>query len=55
MSEIGGLNISGFLSEFDPEMKELRISEEDSHPNKEGHEVIADYLYKKIEEEYGNL
>ena len=55
MSEIGGLNISGFLSELDPEMKKLRISEEDSHPNKEGHEVIADYLYKKIEEEYGNL
>ena len=55
MSEIGGLSMTGFLSELDPEMKKLRISEEDSHPNKEGHEVIADYLYKKIEEEYGNL
>ena len=43
------------LDEIDPDRKKLRISERDSHPNEEGHEVMCDFLYKKIKEEHGNL
>ena len=53
--EIGGFHINTILDDIDPDRKKLRISEEDTHPNGEGHKVIADYLYKKIEEEYGNI
>ncbi|SVD53262.1 uncharacterized protein METZ01_LOCUS406116, partial [marine metagenome] len=56
LSEIGGLNISNILDEIDPEFKELRIDYPiDSHPNEEGHKVIANYLHKKVKEEYDNL
>ena len=32
----------------DPEMKKLRVSDEDTHPNTEGHKVIAELLYSGI-------
>ena len=44
-SQIGGFNLSNKLNEVDPEMKNLRISDEDPHPNTEGHKIIADIFY----------
>ena len=43
--QIGGFNMSDKLNEVDPEMKKLRISDEDNHPNVEGHKFIAKLLY----------
>ena len=48
-SQIGGFNLSDKLNEVDPEMKKLRVSDEDTHPNTEGHKVIAELLYKQYE------
>jgi len=47
-SQIGGFNLSDKLNEVDPEMKKLRVSDEDTHPNTEGHKVIAELLYSGI-------
>ena len=55
MAELGGTSIDLLLDELDPSKKKLRISQTNQHPNEEGHKVIADYLHKGIEEEYGNL
>lgn len=43
--QIGGFNISDKLKEVDPEMKKLRFSDKDTHPNTEGHKFIAKLLY----------
>ena len=43
--QIGGFNMSDKLNEIDPEMKKLRVSDEDTHPNTEGHKLIAELLY----------
>ena len=48
-SQIGGFNLSDKLNEVDPEMKKLRVSDEDTHPNTKGHKVIAEFLYKQYE------
>lgn len=49
---IGGWCIDNWLDEVDENRNRtdsnLRISRSDSHPNKEGHEKIAEYLYKEI-------
>ena len=51
---IGGWCIDNWLDEVDENENgnrsdsNLRISRSDSHPNKEGHEKIAEYLYKEI-------
>ena len=49
---IGGWCIDNWLDEVDENGNRsdsnLRISRSDSHPNKEGHEKIAEYLYKEI-------
>ena len=55
MAELGGTSMDQVLDEIDSDRKKLRISERDSHPNEEGHEVMCDFLYKKIKEEHGNL
>ena len=51
-SEIGGHNINNRLDKADPEMKKFRISDEDTHPNKEGHKFIAQELYKEYKKIY---
>jgi len=43
--QIGGFNMSDKLNKIDPEMKKLRVSDEDTHPNTEGHKFIAELLY----------
>ena len=47
--QIGGFNLSDKLNEVDPEMRNLRVSDEDPHPNTKGHKVIAELLYKQYE------
>ena len=52
LDEIGGWTVDTWLDKVDGATlranSKLRISEEDSHPNKEGHERIANKLYKEI-------
>ena len=48
-SQIGGFSLSDKLNEVDPERKNLRISDEDTHPNTEGHKFIAELFYKQYE------
>jgi hypothetical protein len=43
--EIGGYDVENILDKLDPEQKELRISNEDIHPNDEGHKIIAQEIY----------
>jgi hypothetical protein len=43
--QIGGFNMSDKLNKIDPELKKLRVSDEDTHPNTEGHKFIAKLLY----------
>ena len=52
MQEIGGRNVDDILNKIDPERKHLRISEEDQHPNAEGHKIIAQELYNAYEKVY---
>ena len=52
-AQIGGFNLSNKLNEVDPEMKNLRVSDEDLHPNTEGHKIISELLYKQYEFLYG--
>ena len=42
-----------FLNELDPEEQWLYVHTPSPHPNKEGYRIIADYLFRKIKEEYG--
>ena len=44
-NEIGGFTITDKLDELDPERKRLRVSDEDTHPNIEGNQVIANIFY----------
>ena len=37
--------MSDKLNKIDPEMKKLRVSDKDTHPNTEGHKFIAELLY----------
>jgi len=43
--QIGGFNMSDKLNEIDPDMTKFRVSDEDTHPNTEGHKFIAELLY----------
>jgi len=43
--QIGGFNMSDKLNEVDPEMKKFRVSDEDTHPNTDGHKLMAELLY----------
>ena len=51
-AQIGGFSLSDKLNEVDPERKKLRVSDEDLHPNTEGHKIIAEFLYKQYESVY---
>jgi len=50
--ELGGWNIDTWLDEIASvktgQNSDVRISDEDSHPNKKGHEKIAEMLYNEI-------
>ena len=52
MWEIGGYTINNILNKLDPEGKHLRISDEDRHPNAEGHKIMAQELYNAYEKIY---
>ena len=57
-TQLGGMYMDLFLNELDPEEQCLYTHKYPSpspHPSKEGYRIIANYLYKKIKEEYGNL
>ena len=45
MRDIGGYNLNNMLNKLDPERTDLRISDEDSHPNAEGHKIMAQEIY----------
>jgi len=50
--EIGGYNVENILNKLDPERTDLRISDEDSHPNAEGHKIMAQEIYNAYEKIY---
>ena len=54
LTPIGGWNIDTWFDKIDSGVRiknsDLRISDDDSHPNKKGHEKIAEMLYNKIQD-----
>jgi hypothetical protein len=42
---MGGYDVDDILDKVDPERTQLRISDVDSHPNGEGHKIIAQEIY----------
>ena len=52
MKEIGGKSTDSLLDSFDQNRKKFRLSEEDTHPNEEGHKFISEYLYDKYKKIY---
>jgi hypothetical protein len=52
LKQIGGYTVGNILNKIDPEQKELRISKDDSHPNAEGHKIIAQEIYNAYEKVY---
>ena len=56
--ELGGWNIDAWLDKVDSGKRDqdsdVRISDEDSHPNKKGHEKIAEMLYNEIKRSVPN-
>jgi hypothetical protein len=52
MQELGGYSVTNILDKLDPERTQLRISKEDSHPNAEGHKIIAQEIYNAYEKVY---
>ena len=50
---IGGFSMSDILNKYDPERINLRISPEDTHPNAEGHMLIAEMFYDEYEKNNG--
>jgi|TARA_B110000211_G_C14007239_1_gene521406 hypothetical protein len=43
--QISGFNMYDKLNEIDPDMTKFRVSDENTHPNTEGHKFIAELLY----------
>jgi hypothetical protein len=52
LKQIGGYTVIDILDKVDPERKQLRISDEDSHPNAEGHKIIAQEIYNAYKKIY---
>jgi hypothetical protein len=52
MDNLGGYNVNNILDKLDPERNQLRISDEDHHPNREGHKIIAQEIYNEYEKIY---
>jgi len=51
-SELGGSTVCDKLNKADPEMKKLRVSDEDTHPNTDGHKLMAELLYEHYRKLY---
>jgi len=49
---MGGYDVDNILDKVDPERTQLRISDEDCHPNREGHKIIAQEIYNAYEKNY---
>ena len=51
---LGGFSWDSYLDKLDPERVKFRIDRDhgkkDSHPNEEGHELMADLLYREIKQ-----
>lgn len=47
-SGLGGYCWDSFLDKVDPERNQLRISEEDLHPNGKAHEMITQKIYNRL-------
>ena len=45
---LNGVNMNHYIHENEPHDKAWRVSEHDMHPNKHGHQAIADYINKNI-------
>ncbi len=50
--EVGGFCMDDILNELDPDQRKYRISNNDTHPNREGHKVIASKLYEEYKKIY---
>ena len=51
--DIGGYYMDNVLDDIDPERIKLRVDENDSHPNGEGHRIISEEIYKVYKRVYG--
>ncbi len=51
-SEIDGYDVDTMLDKLDRKRKKYRVSDNDSHPNGPGHEVISEEIYKVYKEVY---
>lgn len=49
---IGGHNVGDMLDKLDPQREKLRISDDDHHPNAEGHKVMAEEIYNAYKKVY---
>jgi hypothetical protein len=52
MHDIGGYAATDILDKIDPERNQLRISDQDSHPNAKGHRIITQEIYNAYEKNY---
>ena len=52
LEQIGGYTINDMLDKIDPERNQLRVSAEDTHPNAEGHKIMAQEIYNAYEKVY---
>ena len=50
--EIGGFTVDNMLDKIDTKREKLRVSPDDSHPNSEGHEIIAKNIYEQYKKVY---
>ena len=50
--KIGGYNLDDVLDKHDPNRIKLRVDENDSHPNREGHRLISEEIYKVYKRVY---
>ena len=50
--QIGGETMSKRLNRIDPDKTELRISKEDTHPNRKGQEYISEIIYEEYKKIY---
>ena len=51
-SEIDGYDVDTMLDKLDRKRKKYRVSDNDSHPNGPGHEVISEEIYKVYKKVY---
>lgn len=52
MREIGGYSMDDYMDKFDPTKEKFRISENDYHPNENGHKLLAEKLYDEYQKIY---